>query len=218
MEPQFWHERWARNEIGFHQSQVNALLTEFWPPFSAEIVQTGSVLVPLCGKTLDMIWLHEQGNHIVGVELSADALRDFFREQALSFVSRESAGFECFDSNGYRLLAGNFFDLTADQLGPVKAVYDRAALIALPEGTQANYVRHLLELLPDRPPIFLVTLEYDQAEMNGPPFAVSEQRVRTLFGSTYTIEVLAVRDVLEENAGLQKKGLTQLLEKVYWLR
>jgi thiopurine S-methyltransferase len=218
MEPQFWRERWARNEIGFHQPQVNALLTEFWPPFSAGIVQTGSVLVPLCGKTLDMVWLHDQGHSIVGIELSVDALRDFFSEQALSFASRKSAGFECLDSDGYRLLAGNFFDLTAQQIGPVKAVYDRAALIALPEAMQADYARHLLQILPQRPPVFLITLEYDQAEMSGPPFAVSEQRVRALFGGAYVVDVLSARDVLDDNTAFQKRGLTQLVEKVYWLR
>jgi thiopurine S-methyltransferase len=218
MEPQFWRERWTRNEIGFHQPQANSLLAEFWPRFSAEISREGSVFVPLCGKTLDMVWLHDQGRSIVGIELSADALRDFFREHALAFASRQTEGFECFDSDGYRLLAGNFFDLKAEQLGPVKAVYDRAALIALPEPMQADYVRHLLELLPDRPPIFLITLEYDQTEMNGPPFSVSEQRVRALFENIYTIEVLSASDALKDNAGLQKKGLTRLMEKVYWLR
>ncbi len=81
MEPAFWHKRWADNQIGFHQGQVNSYLQTHWPALGLE---TGSrVLVPLCGKSLDLVWLAGQGYRVLGVELSRRAVEDFFREHGL---------------------------------------------------------------------------------------------------------------------------------------
>jgi thiopurine S-methyltransferase len=217
MEPQFWHERWALNEIGFHQVQFNPLLTQFWKAVSSAATP-GTVFVPLCGKTLDMVWLQEQGHPVLGVELSSVAIEDFFKERSLPVLGRPYDDFIRFENNGFQLLAGDFFDLKPAHLNPVQAVYDRAALIALPEQLQARYVSHLLDLLPTRPPILLITLEYEPTEMTGPPFSIGEERVADLFGGAYTISRLAARDVLDEHAGLKSRGLTGLTEKAYHLK
>lgn len=215
MEPNFWHERWAQNQIGFHQERVNPLLVDFWDRVAGR--STGEVFVPLCGKSLDMVWLNQRGHTILGVELSPIAVKDFFRKQSLRAIRQTSDHFLSYETGGVRLLCGNFFDLRADQLVDVRFVYDRAALIAMPPELQTAYVTHLLHLLPNRPPILLITLEYDPNEMAGPPFSIPEDRVVKLFEAAYDIELLSARETLDEAVGLRDRGLTRLVEKVYQL-
>ncbi|MDD5034015.1 MAG: thiopurine S-methyltransferase [Methylococcaceae bacterium] len=216
MEAQFWHERWELKQTGFHQSQVNPMLSEYGRGILANGGE-GPVFVPLCGKSLDMVWLRLQGYPVLGVELSPIAIEDFFTEQSLSPTRSSLDEFQCHESEGIRLLVGDFFDLKPAHLEGVQAVYDRAALIALPQELQSRYAEHLLRLLPKRPPILLVTLEYEQTEMEGPPFSTTEDRVRELFGVAYQVENLSARDTREENPGLKSRGLTWLTEKAYYL-
>lgn len=217
MDSQFWHERWQVNEIGFHQSQFNPLLVAFWPAV-ASTGAPGQVFVPLCGKSRDMVLLRQQGHSVLGVELSPIAIADFFKEQSLPVDVRPFDGFRCFESGGYRLLCGDFFDLRTEHLQNVQAVYDRAALIALPQPLQERYAEHLLHLLPGRPPMLLITLEYDPREMEGPPFSTSEERVTALFKDGYEVARLSARDVLDDHPGLKNRGLTGLMEIAYRLR
>ena len=214
MEPQFWHERWKLNEIGFHQPQVHSLLTQHWQGLG---ITKSQVFVPLCGKSLDMLWLRQQGHSVLGVELSPVAVRDFFTGQSLAFTTRPLQGFQLYESTGIQLLCGDFFDLKPEHLAQVQAVYDRAALIALPQALQARYAQRLLELLPHRPPMLLITFEYDSTEMDGPPFSTSEQTVKDLFGQAYRVEILSATEILDENPGLKNRGLTRLTEKSYRL-
>jgi thiopurine S-methyltransferase len=216
MEPQFWLDRWKLNEIGFHLPEVHPWLPAYWP----RVLGAGPVsrvFVPLCGKSLDLVWLSGQGPDVVGVELSEVAVRDFFREQALLFREDRAGAFTRFRSEKLELLQGDLFDLTAADLAGVDAVYDRAALIALPDALQTRYARHLLELLPHRPPILLITLEYDQSQMAGPPFSTSAERVDALFGADYSIECVAASDILAAHPNFKSRGLTGLLEKAYLL-
>lgn len=215
MDPQFWHERWQLNEIGFHQNQAHAWLMDFWPGLN---LQSGTVLVPLCGKSLDMVWLRQQGHQVLGVELSPLAVSSFFEEQGLAYTVQTVDGFQAYRAEGIDILCGDFFALTASHLENVSAVYDRAALVALPEAMQARYAETLLRLLPQRPPILLVTFAYDPAEMQGPPFSVPRGRVEQLFGSCYAIEELAKVDALALQPGLRARGLTGLHESLYYLR
>jgi len=78
MDPQFWHERWQRNETGWHQREINAHLQDFWPQLQQPA--GGRVLVPLCGKSRDLLWLRAQGHAVLGVEISPIAVREFFAE------------------------------------------------------------------------------------------------------------------------------------------
>jgi thiopurine S-methyltransferase len=214
MQSQFWHDRWELNDIGFHQAEIHPLLTDYWRTLG--IVQ-GQVFVPLCGKTLDMAWLRQQGHRVLGIELSPLAIRDFFTEQSLEYSTRPLEGFEIYEGAGIQLLCGDYFALKPEHLAQVEAVYDRAALIALPKDLQSRYAEHLLKILPQRPPILLISFEYDQAEMDGPPFSTSRQRIEDLFGEAYRIEPVSERDALEQNVGLKLKGLSRLTETAYRL-
>lgn len=82
-------------------------------------------------------------------------------------------------ANGITILSGDFFATTPALVGPVDGLYDRAALIALPEPMRKDYVRHLRTLLPAGAPGLVITVEYEQTLMNGPPFSVPEAELRT---------------------------------------
>ena len=214
MEPNFWLDRWAKNEIGFHQAKINPYLQKFWP--SIAVPKGATVFVPLCGKSMDMHWLREQGYRVLGVELARSAVKDFFDALKLSATVSQRGRFECWEADGYTLLCGDFFDLTASDLANVAAVFDRAALIALPPAVRERYVRKLRDILPAGAATLLVTLTYTQQERNGPPFSVDEQEVRKLYAS-HRIEKLRDVDVLnlEENARFKQGGLTRLSEQTY---
>ena len=214
MKPEFWREQWELNHIGFHQDQVHPLLIEHWSALGVEI---GRVFVPLCGKSRDMAWLRRHGHSILGVELSPIAVTDFFMDRRLKPYIRTVTNFTLYDRRGFYMLCGDFFNLVPEFLERVKAIYDRAALIALPPSLQTRYAEHLLQLLPQRPPMLLITFEYDPEEMAGPPFPVTGQRVRELFGHIYQVETLASVDALESQPGLKSRGLSWLTEKVYRL-
>lgn len=214
MEPQFWHTCWQNDDIGFHQEEIHPLLEQYWPVVATE---RGRVFVPLCGKSRDMAWLRRQHHHILGVELSPIAVTDFFKDRRLKAHIRSAEGFHLYASGGFYLLCGDFFNLKPEHLNNITAVYDRAALVALPPPLQDRYVKHLLHVLPQRPPILLMTFEYDASEMNGPPFPVTEERVKELYGHAYRIETLASTDALASQPGLKNRGLSSLTEKVYAL-
>lgn len=216
MERQFWLDRWQQNLIGFHRGEVNPHVLAFWPTLGLE---PGSrIFVPLCGKSRDMIWLAAQGYRVLGVELSPIAVRDFFAEHALSPIIDRLGRFERWSAGEIVLLCGDYFHLAATDLADMAAIYDRAALVALPAPMRARYVSHLASLLPVPVPMLLVTMEYPQAEMAGPPFSVEESEVQALYGTRYEIERLLDEDVLAVEARMRERGLTRLREKVYRLR
>lgn len=216
MNPEFWQERWQKNEIGFHQQEINAHLQDYWPRLS--VAAGGQVFVPLCGKSRDLLWLRARGHTVLGVELSPIAVRDFFRENALTpRVSRQGALERC-ETDGLAVLCGDFFSLTAENLKGVVGVYDRASLIALPPDMRPRYAAHLAAILPKGVAILLVTMEYRQAEMNGPPFSVSEDEVRKLYEKHHDVTCLFTKDILTENPRFRERGLSGLSEKVYQLK
>jgi thiopurine S-methyltransferase len=212
MKPEFWHQRWESNQIGFHEGQVNAYLAPHYAQLSLAPGQ--AVFVPLCGKSVDLRWLADQGAHVLGVELSPIAVESFFAEQGLTPRTRKEGAFAVWESGPIRVLCGDYFALTPAELAGVHAVYDRAALIALPPERRADYVAHLNQLLPGARRTLLVTLEYPQEQMQGPPFSVPEREVRLLFADA-RIEHLGTQDVLADNPRFREKGLTSLLECAY---
>jgi len=171
MKKEYWLERWQRNDTAFHQSEINPYLREFWPRL--QLSPASTVLVPLCGKSRDMLWLRQQGHAVLGVELSAIAAQAFFTENKLVLHSDAGDRFTHLEANGVHVWCGDFFDLTAQDTAAVSTVYDRAALVALPPDMRQRYAHHLLRILPLGTRILLVTLDYLQHEMAGPPFAVS---------------------------------------------
>lgn len=215
MDPQFWHDRWQRSETGWHQPEFNAHLQECWPRLA--LPAASRVFVPLCGKSRDLLWLRAAGHEVLGVELSPIAVRDFFAENGLAAQQRRSGDFDRWDCDGLTLLCGDFFALTPERLAGVAGVYDRASLIALPPPMRERYARQLVGLVPAASEILLVTMEYDQREMNGPPFAVHDDEVRRLYEPGRRVTRLYDQDILAENSRLQERGLRALREVVYRL-
>jgi thiopurine S-methyltransferase len=216
MDKAFWHDRWQRREIGFHQQQIHAQLRELWP--SLRLSQESAVFVPLAGKSRDMVWLATQGHRIVGVELSDVAVREFFEEGGQVPKRVRTGMFEVSSAGPFELYCGDFFEFPSEVLKDVVAVYDRGALIALPPGMRAHYVEALTQMLPREAIIFLITIDYPKDETAGPPFAVQAEEVRRLYGKTFDIQVLDVRDGLAASDNLKKRGLTRLEETAYVLR
>jgi thiopurine S-methyltransferase len=215
MDPDFWHQRWQRGETGWHQDEINLHLQEHWSRLG--VAPTEQVFVPLCGKSLDLLWLAGQGHPVLGVEISAVGVESFFRENGLKPQITDAPPFRRYRVDELTVLCGDFFALTPGHLQGVTAVFDRASLIALPPELRPRYAEHLQGLLRPETRILLVTLDYDQAEMAGPPFSVGEEEVRKLLGGRFDIRRLAELDVWAENPRFQQRGLSRLLERVYEL-
>lgn len=217
MHQDFWQQRWARNEIGFHLKEVNPYLQRFWPTLN--VAPGAQVLVPLCGKSLDMLWLASQGYRVLGVELAETAVQAFFTEQELVAEIDQLGAFRRYRAGAIELLCGDFFALTAADLSECRALYDRAALIALPAPMRERYIAHLSSILPSHCAGLLVTLDYPQEQMPGPPFAVSDVEVQQLLAAPqWAVQLLETRDVLGENWRFLQRGLSQLTERVYRLQ
>lgn len=215
MNKDFWLARWQRAEIGFHQDEINPYLRRFCPELN--VAHGGEVFVPLCGKSRDMFWLLQQGFHVLGVELSPIAVRDFFHEQGQLPRRVSSAGFENFIGDGICLSCGDFFDLRREDMVQVSAVYDRASLVALPPEMREQYAQHLASILPSGTRILLVTFDYPQHEMSGPPFAVSVSAVELLYSPYAEIRLLAQADVLAQNPRFQQRGVSRMQENIFLL-
>lgn len=212
MEADFWHERWERGETGFHKADTNPLLSRWWP--SLELPAGTTVWVPLCGKSLDMIWLAKGGHQVIGVELARSALEAFADEAGISLQWQTSGPFSEAQAGPYHFYCGDYFALSESQVESVAGIYDRAALIALPEPMRADYVEHMRRILPAGWKMLLVTLDYPQHERAGPPFAVSDNEVRRLFDGC-DIRVLDDQSVLEAHQVFKQQGMTRLNERVY---
>ena len=215
MEPKFWQERWARNQIGFHLPEVNPYLQRHWSTLA--LADGAKVLVPLCGKSLDLIWLASQGHRVLGVELSEQAVEAFFSEQGLAPRISRRGEFKVYQAGDIEVWCGDFFTLDADALGDCAALYDRAALIALPPLMRAQYTEHLNTFLAKGCQGLLITLDYDQTQKAGPPFAVTDDEVKMLLGMHWALEVLEERDILGESWKFVQGGVTRLEERVYRL-
>lgn len=213
MQHDFWHERWLRNEIGFHQQDFNTHLQEFWGRLG--LPSEAGVFVPLCGKSLDLLWLRAQGHEVTGVEISPVAVRDFFRENELTPSVSRQGPFERWETDGLSILCGDFFDMGMGDLRHCSGIFDRASLIALPPEMRKDYALHLGRITPPGAPTLLVAMEYPQEQMQGPPYSVREEEIRALYGHAHDIERLYSIDILEEHARFREKGLTDLTEKVY---
>ena len=187
MEEQFWQTRWKEGRTGFHDALPNTFLVA-----RIEHLNLGPdahIFVPLCGKTVDLDWLLARGYLVTGIEFNEGAARTVF--ERLNLVPEESQhrGLICLKSDRLTLWVGDFFELGIDDLVSVDAIYDRAALVALPDQTRADYTRHLIELTSAAPQL-LISYTYDQALMEGPPFAVPEGTIHTLYHTTYEITLL----------------------------
>jgi thiopurine S-methyltransferase len=215
MQHEFWLERWKQNQIGFHKQEVNPHLQHYWSRLSVN--QGDRVLVPLCGKSNDMLWLLGMGYQVVGVELSPFAVESFFSDNDLKPTVRRNGDFLVSEVDGLQIFCGDFFALRPADLGNINVVYDRASLVALPVDMRIQYVSILSTLLTTNTQILLITLAYPQHEMQGPPFSVQGEEVERLFSSWCDVELLASEGVLEQEMAFKKRGLTSMTEQAYLL-
>jgi thiopurine S-methyltransferase len=210
MQPEFWHKKWDSGQIGFHLPEVNPYLQRHWA-----VPETARVLVPLCGKSLDLAWLAGRGHQVLGVELSEKAIEEFFSEHQVQPQISEKGAFKVYRSDAIELWCGDFFALTTSDVADCTAIYDRAALIALPAPMRERYAAHLQRILPQDVYGLLITLDYDQAQISGPPFAVGDDEVQRLLGDVWQVQVLEEQDVLGESGKFLQAGVTRLEERVY---
>ena len=216
MEHEFWHARWANNEIGFHEGSVNRYLHNHWQELAARGGET--VFVPMCGKAKDMWWLYDRGHPVIGVELSEIACKDFFEEAGARARVKPGRPFTRFIHDRLELWCGDFFQLVPGDLSNIRLVYDRAALIALPPHMRPEYAQHLNAILPDQAAILLVTLDYRNHEVQGPPFNVSDAEVHTLYGQDFEVEHILTSLLPAEHPFARRKGLSGATESVFYLR
>ena len=187
MEARFWHQKWERGDIGFHESETNPLLIHH---FDALGVQAGDrVFLPLCGKTRDIAWLLAGGYRVAGAELSGIAVEQLFNELGVAPSITQAAKLAHYSASGIDIFVGDIFALSAEDLGPVDAIYDRAALVALPAGVRERYASHLVGIAGLATQL-LVTLEYDQRLLDGPPFSVDETEIRRHYGAAYDVQCI----------------------------
>lgn len=195
MNAEFWHSRWQEKRIGFNQSAVNPLLINYFKQLN---LPAGSrVFVPLCGKSIDMAWLAAQGYDVVGVELVETAVQEFFTEQNISptvhqYLDNPAIKYYQGQLSGQiiTLWVADIFALSSDHIGSVNAVYDKAALIALPADMRVQYSAQMYQLSANAPQ-FIITLTYDQSKKAGPPFSISSEQIQQYYGNHYKICELA---------------------------
>jgi thiopurine S-methyltransferase len=213
MDSDFWHARWRDDEIGFHQAGYNPWLLKCWGRLA--IPAGEGVFVPLCGKSLDLRWLVDQGYAVQGIELAEVAIEAYFAESAEPFVLDTRGRFQRYTLANTEILCGDFFELTVNHLNAPAAVYDRAALIALPAQLRARYADHLLRIIPDGAQILLITLEYSQELVEGPPFSVSPEEVTIHFEERCSVRRLESQptDVLPPK--FAAGGVDRAVESVY---
>jgi len=213
MDINFWEQRWSLNQTAFHLPSVNPHLKKHLSAFNLEI--SDKVFIPLCGKSNDIAWLASEEYRVLGVECSDIAIKSFFSENKLLPDTAQDENFSVYNSRNICLLGGDYFALTQSQLADTVLVYDRASLIALPESLRKPYVNHLIKLLPESAEIFLITLEYNQADMSGPPFSVDHNQVQQLYAPHFKVEILDEIDVLEQHQKFKERGLNYLIERIY---
>jgi thiopurine S-methyltransferase len=210
MDENFWHDRWQNNQIAFHNVDSHPLLVQHFPSFP--LGTNPHVFVPLCGKSQDLVWLAQQGCRVAGVELSELAVEQFFDELGVEPEITAMGSLKRYEGNGILVIQGSIFDLTPELLGAVDLVYDRAALVAWPPEMRERYVKHLLYITGAAPQL-LITFEYDQSCLEGPPFSVDEREMRRVYGETFHADLLGRYGV---EGGL--KGKCTAFETVWQLQ
>lgn len=192
MEPSFWHNRWQTNQTGWHEREVNPLLITH---FSSLNVPSGvRVFVPLCGKSLDFGWFLSRGYAVAGAELSELAVTQLFADLGMEPTILEVGKHKHFHGEKIDIFVGNLFDLSRKTLGPVDAIYDRAALVALPEAVRVQYTAHL-KAITGMAPQLVIAYEYDQTVVPGPPFSVTSEELHRHYSDSYALTLLARMDV-----------------------
>ena len=215
MQPTFWHERWETNQVGFHQPDINQHLKRLWRGVTNDA--SGTVLVPLCGKSRDLHWLGTLGHAVIGVELSPVAIQQFFKGEGVTKTPThyQRGPFEVTNADNIHLMCADFMQLQPEQLPDApRFIYDRASRIALPEPMRRDYVNTINRLSMPGMRMLLLSLEYPAAEMSGPPFSVSPNELLSLYSDSWSVVDHEEHDILSESPKFQDRGLSRLIEHV----
>ncbi len=194
MNADFWHKKWEKGDIGFHEATVNPLLEAHIGKLQ---LSAGSrIFLPLCGKTLDIAWLYTAGYRIAGVELSKHAVLQLFNELHLvpSVTPTSISAITRYSAPGIDILVGDIFAVDAGTLGAIDAVYDRAALVALPADDRVIYSGHISKISAGAIQL-LITYEYASEKLQGPPFAVDAGEIHRNYSAHYQAEELEQQSI-----------------------
>jgi len=206
----FWHQKWEKKEIAFHQNEVNPLLVKYFSELS--LAKGSRIFIPLCGKTLDIAWLLTNGYRVAGAELSKIAIEQLFAELGVEPKITSVGKLEHYSATNIDIFVGNIFDLSRNKLDPVDAIYDRAALVALPLEMRKQYTKHLMQIT-DNAPQLLISYVYNQSAINGPPFSISNEEVNQHYADRYELTLIVSADV---SGGM--KGKCAAIENVWLLK
>jgi len=208
LEHSFWYNVWEEGELGFNQIKAHPSLKNFFP----KLASGARVLVPLCGKSIDMLWLAEQGYSVTGIELVEDAVIEFFEENQIAFNKTQDNQLAIYQATDLdiTLVAGDFFSFSSE---PFDALYDRAALVALPDSMRADYVNHCRRLLKENARVHLVVFDYDTSVMDGPPFSLPIECVHQIWGDQ--IKLVNIFDMLTGNSRFKDGGFSHFNELVF---
>ena len=208
MKAEFWRKRWQNNQIAFHEKDGNALLAAHVGALG--LGADARIFLPFCGKTGDIPWLLGHGYRVAGAELVEDAVVQLFKDLGVTPEIERTGQLSRYSAERMDIFVGDFFDLSAASLGPVDAVYDRAALVALPADMRPRYAAHLATVT-GRAPQLLISFEYDQAALDGPPFSVTGDEIARHYAVTHALKAL---DSVSIPGGLKKKAPAQ---ETVWL-
>ncbi len=201
MDIDFWNERWEKDQIAFHMKEVNPMLIKYFHKLN--LLEKKRIFLPLCGKTLDIAWLLQKGYSLVGIELNKEAIDALFKELNITPLISKENDFIKYSAKNIDIYVGDFFKMNAEILKPIDAVYDRAALVALPLEMRIEYVSHLLNITNVVPQL-LISYDYDQRIMKGPPFSVPFSEIEHHYGDYYEITLL--NENIDIPSGLKRKS------------
>jgi thiopurine S-methyltransferase len=210
MDTDFWHQRWEKNEIAFHASKPHPVLVAYFKEL--KLVESSRVFLPLCGKTLDIAWLLSKGYRVAGAELSKLAIEQLYIGLGLEPKISKLGNISRYSATNIDIFVGDIFDLSSEVLGHVDAIYDRAALVALPKEMRNRYAKHLLEIT-DTAEQLMISFGYDQSLMDGPPFSVNSDEVSHHYQDAYNLKLL---ESISIPGGL--KGICAATENVWLLK
>ena len=203
----FWTDKWAGGQIGFHEEDVNPTLAKHFSAFMGP--GKHRVLLPLCGKTVDLLWLEQRRQHVVGVEFVEQAVRDFHLENGRTPDVSVEPPVTRWVSGRVHIMQADFFDVGRQHVGNCGRVWDRAAMVALPPEVRGKYVSHLRGLLVGGARVLLTTFHYPSGQKKGPPFSVSDDEVRTLYAGVTNLTLLEAEELPEQAAAWKLASLTQ---------
>jgi len=211
MDASFWHKCWERSSLGFHQEQVHPFLLEYFDKLIKP--DDKHVFVPLCGKSLDMVWLAERLN-VTGAELSEIACHDFFADKKLSYNKQCLGDFSVLSHDNLVLLQGDFFKLMPVDINSPDWIYDRAALIALPKKMQKSYANHLTSFIDKNTRLMLISLEFPEDELSGPPFPITQPQLKDFFPNC-DVDLIASHELQDKRFAQRIFDVSYLIERLY---